>query len=228
MNKSQFISILRQKGYVPIDNYKDPLYYFCEPLTPGAFDFTGQWKAFEDQLRYDGKWGFFASGVTDKNPVKNKISPRTLPIFGNSNRYVTKWFFRNQEDAIDMDLKDREYGLLRRAQKYIDTTPHDIKNIRYEKDETNGQPSEMAIVSYTGDSIGDIIEIFYDSDEESWCISGELSGGNKNTSILSRMIEPNKNKAWSAYHKLIDIINKGDQTITPSLLKKLGYEVEID
>lgn len=67
----------------------------------------------EDEGKYDSWIGFI---TFEKNPP---YSVQMLPIYGNSQAYVTKWFTDTAEETIDQWLRDRQAQLLERANDYI-------------------------------------------------------------------------------------------------------------
>ena len=100
---------------VPAQGLYGPLYYFCKILNDANFDLDARPK-FKQQLKDEGLYNrCYASGFTETEPGK-KISTDVLPIFGDSNRYVTKWFTHDMFDAVNRDLRDRQMGLKKRLE----------------------------------------------------------------------------------------------------------------
>ena len=68
-------------------------------------------KQLQDEGLYDNSYiGFMTSGNS-----KAPFSSEYLPIYGNSNKYVTKWFSSSVKAAVERDLKDKAMMLLQRA-----------------------------------------------------------------------------------------------------------------
>lgn len=62
-----------------------------------------------EQLEHEGKSMYYCSYISsDKYCTPNADK---LPIFGNSDKYITKWFYETPVDVLKQDLRDRDYIL---------------------------------------------------------------------------------------------------------------------
>lgn len=76
-------------------------------------------KQLTDEGLYDNAYiGFMCSTYSI---VDGKYSIHYLPIYGNPNEYVTKWFSSDPMRIVQNDLRARSMGLLKRANDYINT-----------------------------------------------------------------------------------------------------------
>lgn len=92
------------------------LYYVTKRVDSENFDLNPELKK---QLEQEGKYGrTYVSFITRDKDAKGEMD--NLPVFGNSDRYETKWLFANPEDAINKDLRERNQRLLKRANEMID------------------------------------------------------------------------------------------------------------
>lgn len=71
---------------------------------------------FKQQLEDEGKYNSWIGFITLGGPP---YSVQWLPIYGDSQRYVTKWFNSKAETAIEQNLNDNQMRLLKRANDYI-------------------------------------------------------------------------------------------------------------
>lgn len=72
------------------------------------------------QLENEGKYNLWIGFVTFG--TQRLYSIQMLPIYGNSQSYVTSWFTNTAEEAIYQCLNDRQMKLLKRANTYIENS----------------------------------------------------------------------------------------------------------
>lgn len=109
MNRKQLIKEVLENGHIQIDNGNTV--YVLTQINEENFENISP--ELEEQLKKENKWNTWITLYTGK--LKDKYSVTLLPIFGNSEKYVTKWFKNNREEVIMTDLKDRSMKLLKRA-----------------------------------------------------------------------------------------------------------------
>lgn len=71
----------------------------------------------KEQLQAENKYNSWVSFVTSRFEKPYTID--ILPIYGNSEKYITKYFSDNIEDAIDFCLNDSQIQVLKRANNFI-------------------------------------------------------------------------------------------------------------
>lgn len=112
LTKKQFKDIVLKDGHVKID---DNLYYIVTRVHEDNFKNFPQ--KLKEQLVEENKYGNWIGMFGDS--VDEKLEAMQLPLYGDPNRVVTKWFVSSPEKAIDNDLKDRGMGLLKRYNEYL-------------------------------------------------------------------------------------------------------------
>lgn len=70
---------------------------------------------FKQQLKQEGKYGWWA--CCSAYPGQGVTMDR-LPIYGDKDRYVTKFFYSEMEDAVKKELADRELDRYSRIIEY--------------------------------------------------------------------------------------------------------------
>ena len=109
MKKQEFIE-LAMTGIVELEN---DLFYKVVLADDSNIEMSDKLK---DQLISENKYGKTYIGVITWN-ADSKVSSGSLPIYGNANSFVTKFFVADKKQAILNDLKDRQMELLKRAVK---------------------------------------------------------------------------------------------------------------
>jgi hypothetical protein len=104
-------------GFVTID--KDGGCYFVVTQINDE-NFNDISPMLKQQLEDEGKYNSWIGFTAFKAQVPYSV--QMLPIYGNSKKYVTKWFTDTAEEAINQDLNDRQFGLLKRANDYIENS----------------------------------------------------------------------------------------------------------
>jgi hypothetical protein len=116
LDKKSFIQQVLKDGYINIDE-DDRLKFVVTQINDENFSDINP--EFKQQLEDEGKYNSWISFIT----FSNELAPykiRTLPIYGNSKCYVTRWFRKTTEEAINDCLNDKQMCLLKRANNYID------------------------------------------------------------------------------------------------------------
>ena len=92
-----------------IDLRDESLSFVLVKLEPKNFSDSSKYKKFFEQLKNENKLGWYATQF-----VRKDDSPKVenLPIFGNSNSYITKWFSSDPVSLLKKDIK--EYSILNR------------------------------------------------------------------------------------------------------------------
>lgn len=93
-----------------VDLKGEDLSFVLVKLEPKNFSDSSKYKKFFEQLKNENKLGWYTTQF-----VKNGDKPEVenLPIFGNSNFYITKWFSSDPVSLLKKDIK--EYSILNRV-----------------------------------------------------------------------------------------------------------------
>lgn len=113
LNRNSLKKQVLDNGFIIID--KDGEYKFVVAQINNEI-FNDMSSKLITQLKDEGKYNSWIGFIEYKNQVS--YSTQMLPIYGNSKNYVTKWFTNTPEEAIDQCLRDRQMGLLKRANDY--------------------------------------------------------------------------------------------------------------
>lgn len=70
---------------------------------------------FENQLKSEGKYGWY---MTCYAYPGYDIKMQNLAIFGDPNRWVTKWMYNSKEDAVKQAVTDKEFDIYHRIMAY--------------------------------------------------------------------------------------------------------------
>ena len=70
---------------------------------------------FKQQLKQEGKYGWWACCSVHSG---QGVTMDRLPIYGDKDRYVTKFFYSDMEDAVKKELADRELDRYSRIIEY--------------------------------------------------------------------------------------------------------------
>lgn len=114
LNKQSFKQEVLQNGYITLD--KDGGYSFVVAQI-NEENFSDITPKLKQQLEEEGKYNWWIGFLTSK--VEQPYTVQLLPIYGDSKKYVTKWFAKTAEEAIEIDLKDKQTELLKRANSFI-------------------------------------------------------------------------------------------------------------
>ncbi len=118
LTRNKFKQIVLDKGSITID--KDGRYKFVlAKLNDNDIAMTSKFKEqLENEGLYDNSWVGFITNSRENAPYRMDW----LPIFGSSDKYITKWLTHSPESAIDAMLSDRQIALLKRANEYYSLT----------------------------------------------------------------------------------------------------------
>lgn len=111
IDQRTFIQKVLQDGFIPLD--KGSNRFVVAQINDK--NFTDINDKLRTQLEEEGKWNYWIGFIWWKD--SDRYSIRALPIYGSSNRYVTKWFTKTPEDAIRQSLSDKDMKLLQRVSK---------------------------------------------------------------------------------------------------------------
>lgn len=111
ISKKKIFDMIKSDGYIKLD---DGYYYVCCKLNEENWDFTG-YESFLEQIKKEGLYNrVYASAVVKQ--LNSKYPVDSLPIFGDSNRWVTKWFSSDFDATIKQDFsKSSGMGLTKRV-----------------------------------------------------------------------------------------------------------------
>lgn len=109
MNRKQLTQKVIDDGHIWIDN-GETVYVLTQVNEENFEDISPELK---EQLKRENKWNTWITICASQ--LKNKYSVKLLPIYGQSDKYTTKWFTSSKEESIMKDLKDRNMQLLKRA-----------------------------------------------------------------------------------------------------------------
>lgn len=117
-NSSTFINAVMKNPVIIDKNFYGPgehLKYGVFKLIPSNFDDSSKYKKFFEQLKDENKYGDYCTVIfSGKKPSISR-----LPIFGHNDYYVTKFFSKDPRTLIQKDLRDRNIGLLKRANEAL-------------------------------------------------------------------------------------------------------------
>ena len=109
---SDILTIIKKRLFwVPLGEDGEVKYVVINVTKGNIVDMT---KKFYEQLHKEGKYGDYITVFTRKE----EITMSDLPIFGKEDKYETKWLYRNYEDAVQHDLRERELCLYDRVMRY--------------------------------------------------------------------------------------------------------------
>lgn len=114
LTKKSFKQQVLNEGSITIDNDGEYIFVVTQINDKNFKDISPK---FKQQLENEGKYNSWIGFITYNE--EGPYSTNMLPIFGDPNKYVTKWFKNTPEEAIDQDLNSRSMGLLKRANEYL-------------------------------------------------------------------------------------------------------------
>ena len=115
LTKKSFIQLALENGKVMLDKEGDINFVVTQINDTNFNDISPK---LMEQLKNENKYNLWIGFITSK--MQAPYSIQSLPIFGNSNRYILKHFQNSAENAINDDLNDRSIKLLKRANEYIE------------------------------------------------------------------------------------------------------------
>lgn len=114
LDKQSFKQQVLQNNHITIDKDGGCNFVVAQINDENFGDITPKLK---QQLEEEGKYNWWIGFLVSK--VEQPYTVQLLPIYGDSKKYVTKWFTKTAEEAIEIDLKDRQMELLKRANSYL-------------------------------------------------------------------------------------------------------------
>lgn len=113
MSKTQDImTILHKRQFaIPVDEEGELKYVICRVTRDNFVDLP---ESFIKQLKEEGKYGWYTSFFTRAN----EYSIDNLAVYGDKDRWVTKWLKDNAEDIVQSDLRDKWMNLYNRIMKF--------------------------------------------------------------------------------------------------------------
>ena len=115
MNRNKFIEKVKNDGFVFLDEnaeYK----YWC--LKINESNFKNMPETLIEQLKNDDYYDNGYIGVIVHANENPPLDYHCMPVFGDPNKWVTKWIWHNIDDAIKSTLNDRMIKLLKRANEF--------------------------------------------------------------------------------------------------------------
>ena len=109
---SDVLSILKQRNFIiPLDADGTIKYKVVAVDKDHIIDMS---EKLEQQLKQEGKYGWYTTCCSSHIETREQ----DLPIFGDSNKFVTKWLVRDYGDAVQSDLRDRSMRLYNRIMSF--------------------------------------------------------------------------------------------------------------
>ena len=109
---SDVLSILKQRNFIiPLDADGTIKYKVVAVDKDHIIDMS---EKLEQQLKQEGKYGWYTTCCSSHIDTREQ----DLPIFGDSNKFVTKWLVRDYGDAVQSDLRDRSMRLYNRIMSF--------------------------------------------------------------------------------------------------------------
>ena len=107
---SDFVTYLKENGFTASMDGGEK-FYCVRKLNHDNFDFS-QYPNFLKQITDEGLYDrSFVSVIADKDELDKKFTVASLPIFGRTDKYETKWLrCYSPEDTVEQDFRDRKYG----------------------------------------------------------------------------------------------------------------------
>lgn len=110
LNKKELLELIKENKEIYIG---EGVYYKVIKVTDDEVDLNAK---FKKQLINEGLYDFSYVGILTFKP-NQKATMLTLPIYGNSKKYITKHFSTTVEQAIMKDLNDKGLSILNRFNK---------------------------------------------------------------------------------------------------------------
>lgn len=107
LNKKELLELIKKNKEIHIG---EGVYYKVIKATDAEVDLNAK---FKEQLISEGLYDSSYVGILTFTP-NQKPNMLTLPIYGNSKKYITKHFSTTVEQAIMKDLNDKGLSILSR------------------------------------------------------------------------------------------------------------------
>lgn len=109
---SDTLTILKKRDFIiPLDSDGEIKYKVITVDKEHVIDMS---EKLEKQLKQEGKYGWYVTCFSDHAEIREM----DLPIFGNPDKFVTRWLYRDYEEAVQHDLRERGIGLYDRIMRY--------------------------------------------------------------------------------------------------------------
>jgi hypothetical protein len=109
IDRKTFKEMVIKNGSIPLNGGES----FYSVVKINKKNFPDMGNGLVKQLKDEGKYNDYIGFISPQS--KAPYSTTYLPIYGSSERYVTKWFTKTKEKAMEGDLRSREMCLLNRA-----------------------------------------------------------------------------------------------------------------
>ena len=110
---SDVMTLLRKyNGEIPLDTDGSHV-YMVKTITEDNFDDIPE--TLTKQLKAEGKSNYYISCIAYKGRER---TINNLPLYGNANKFVTKWLTPNMEDCVNHDVRDKWMGLYNRIMAF--------------------------------------------------------------------------------------------------------------
>lgn len=113
LNRQTFKQITLDNGFIPIDENGELNFVVTQINIENFNDISPN---LQEQLENENKYNSWIGFISYEK--QSPYSVQMLPIYGNSQEYITRWFTNTAEEAIDQCLNDRSMKLLKRANTY--------------------------------------------------------------------------------------------------------------
>lgn len=178
--------------------------FYCLKLNDENFSFDGYDK-FKEQIDKEGlyDWSWVAGLIPNKNLEDGKVPVSWLPIFGDPNRYVTKWL-RNgtPSGAVEEVFRDRRMKIKDRIDYFAIPAEEQLSlNTLKEELEKIGLPCRIRNNYRKGDFLETNLEFSKEACERMHDIP--VSGGYKIVWLIRNKFVINKHK-FNSVQKVVD------------------------
>jgi hypothetical protein len=184
--------------------------FYCLKLNDDNFDFDGYDK-FKEQIEKEGlyDWSWVAGIIPNKNLKDGKVPVSWLPIFGDSNRYVTKWLQNGTpSSAVAEVFRDRRMKVKDRIDYFAIPAEEQLSlNTLKEELEKIGLPCRIG-----NNRKGDFIETNLEFSQEACMRMHEIpvSSGYKIVWLIRNKFVINKHK-FNSVQKVVDYFKENKE-----------------
>lgn len=185
--------------------------FYCLKLNDENFSFDGYDK-FKEQIDREGlyDWSWVAGLIPNKNLKDGKVPVSWLPIFGDPNRYVTKWL-RNgtPSGAVEEVFRDRRMKIKDRIDYFAIPAEEQLSlNALKEELEKIGLPCRIRNSYRKGDFLETNLEFSKEACERMHDIP--VSGGYKIVWLIRNKFVINKHK-FNSVQKVVDYFKENKE-----------------
>ena len=206
--------------------------FHCLKLNDENFDFA-DWKEFREQIEKEGlyDWSWVAGLIPNKNLKDGKVPVSWLPIFGDPNRYVTKWL-RNgtPSGAVEEVFRDRRMKVKDRIDYFAIPAEEQLSlNTLKEELEKIGLPCRIRNHYRKGDFLETNLE-FSQEDCNRWH-DIPVSSGYKIVWLIRNKFVINKHK-FNSVQKVVDYFKENKDLYelaeANEIIKKSGKKLILE